>query len=278
MHATWTEKDLWLDKVQLSFKLLTTAVSKLLGPFAPSPGMVIICRLDVVQATNPPKFDFYCLSLWWYVCIVQWQWCDNTVENCSIFSLVWLWQLPSARATHTHTQQFNGLWSGTAWVCRYQKKHSPTHNHPDHQTSFINFLHLPRSISSSLFSLSAWQSFSTTSLQVLFGLPLGLGPFTSYSIHFFTQSLSSFRSTCPYHRSLFCHNTSAMSLPNLSLSSLLGNLSFSLMPHIHPPDHSHLSKGKRSIILLCQNPPTLFISGGARCNFFISLLCLNIHG
>ena len=50
----------------------------------------------------------------------------------------------------------------------------------------------------SLFSLLAWQS----SLQVLFGLPLGLGPSTSYSLHFFTQS--SFRSTCPYQSSLFC--------------------------------------------------------------------------
>jgi len=40
--------------------------------------------------------------------------------------------------------------------------------------------------------------------QVLFGLPFGLAPSTSYSIHFFTQSLSSFRNTCPYHRSLFC--------------------------------------------------------------------------
>jgi len=37
---------------------------------------------------------------------------------------------------------------------------------------------------------------------------------------------SSFRSTCPYQRSLFCCNTNAMSsIPNLSLSSLLGNLS-----------------------------------------------------
>jgi len=123
------------------------------------------------------------------------------------------------------TQPFNGLWSGTTGVGRYQKKHSPTHTHPDRRTSFINFLHLLRSIASSLFSLRAWQSISTTSLQVRFRLPLGLGPSTSYFMHFFTQ-LSSFRSTCPYHRSLFCCNTSAMSsIPNLCLSSLLGNLS-----------------------------------------------------
>jgi len=46
-----------------------------------------------------------------------------------------------------------------------------------------------------LFELRAWQSFCTTSLHVLFGLPLGLDPSTSYSIHFFTQSVSSFRNT-----------------------------------------------------------------------------------
>jgi len=98
--------------------------------------------------------------------------------------------------THTHTQPFNGQWSGTTRVGRYQKKHSPTHTHHDHRTSFINFLHLLRSIASSVFSLHAWQSSLTTSLQVLFGLPHGLAPSTSYSVHFFTQSSSSFRSTC----------------------------------------------------------------------------------
>ena len=111
--------------------------------------------------------------------------------------------------SHTHTQPFNGLWSGTTWAGRYQKEltHSPTHTHPDHRTQFINFLHLLRSTASSVLILHAWQSFSTTSLQVLFGLPLGLGPSTSYSMHFFTQSSSSFRSTSPYQRSLFSFNT-----------------------------------------------------------------------
>ena len=107
-------------------------------------------------------------------------------------------------------QPFNGLWSGTTRVGQYQKKHSPTHTRPDHRTSFIIFLHLQWSMVSSLFILRAWQSSRTTSLQVLFGLPLGLGPSTSYSIHFFTQSSSSFRSTCPYQRSLCCCNTNAM--------------------------------------------------------------------
>jgi len=52
--------------------------------------------------------------------------------------------------------------------------------------------------------------FSTISLQVFFGLPLGLAPFTSYSIHFFTQSSSAFRNTCPYYCNLFCCSTEIM--------------------------------------------------------------------
>ena len=41
---------------------------------------------------------------------------------------------------HTH-KPFNSLWSWTSRVGRYQRKHSPTHSHPEHRTSFINFLH-----------------------------------------------------------------------------------------------------------------------------------------
>jgi len=44
---------------------------------------------------------------------------------------------------------------------------------------------------------------------------------------------SSFRSTCPYHRNLFCCSTEIMSSnPSLSLNPLLGTLSCSLTPHI----------------------------------------------
>ena len=50
---------------------------------------------------------------------------------------------------------FNGLCSGTTRVGRYQKEHSPTHTHPDHRASFIIFLHLQRSMASSLFNLRA---------------------------------------------------------------------------------------------------------------------------
>jgi len=74
----------------------------------------------------------------------------------------------------------------------------------------------------------------TISLQVFFCLPLGLAHSTSYSIHFFTQSLSFFYSTCPCHRNLFCCSTEIMSSnPSLSLNPLLGTLFCSLTPHIH---------------------------------------------
>ena len=48
---------------------------------------------------------------------------------------------------------------------------------------------------------------------VVVGLPLCLAPSTSYSIHFFTQLLSSLHSTCPYYRNLFFCSTKIMS-PN----------------------------------------------------------------
>ena len=47
---------------------------------------------------------------------------NNDLTNCKLH-------------THTHTQPFNGPLSGTTRVGQYQKKHSPTHTHPDHQTS-----------------------------------------------------------------------------------------------------------------------------------------------
>jgi len=106
--------------------------------------------------------------------------------------------------THTHTQLFcsfmDFVWDNPG----YQRKHSPTHSYRGYQSSLVCFIHLIWSMASFLFNLCAWQSFSTISLQVFFGLPLALAPATSYCIHFFTQSLSSFRNTCPYPRSLFC--------------------------------------------------------------------------
>ena len=171
----------------------------------------------LVARGHQPSCGSLSTSLHWRLLQTWW---DSTLQPAATNSrpsstLAWT----STICNSTHTQPFNGPWSGTTQVGRYKKKHAPTHIHPDHRTSFINFLHLLRSIASSLFCLRAWQSFSTTSLQVLFGLPLGLGPSTSYSMHFFTESSSSFRSTCPYHRLFFCNTNAMSSIPNLSLSA-----------------------------------------------------------
>ena len=148
---------------------------------------------------------------------------------------MYAWTIVSGPNLATHTQPFNGRWSGTNRVGRYQKKHSPTHTHPVHRTSFINFLYFLRSMASSVFSLRAWQSSLTTTLQVLFGLPLGLGPSASNCICSPSRYLL-FCSTRLYQRSLFCCNTNAMSSILVSLSAPY--LGICLLAD-HPPDHSH---------------------------------------
>ena len=154
--------------------------------------------------------------------------------------------------THTYTiyidNRFTALWilSGTTRVSQYQKKHSPTHTYHGHDLSLICFLHLLQSTTSSLFNLRARQSFSTISLQFFFGLPIG----QASSIHFFTKSLSSFRSTCPYHRNLFCCSTEIMSSnPTLFLNPLLGTLFAT-----HPSNHSRLCPLKCHLIFLSYGP------------------------
>ena len=129
-------------------------------------------------------------------------WSEVTEKDCQTPQLCKNDDMNHRNKTTQQQQLFYNSLSGTTRVSRYQKKHSPTH-HPDHPI-FISLFHLPWSITSCLFKLRAWQSFSTTSLHVLFGLPLSLEPSTSYSIHFFTQSVSSFRNKRPYHRNLFC--------------------------------------------------------------------------
>jgi len=111
--------------------------------------------------------------------------------------------------THAHTQPFYGsldsVWENTGKPVP-EETFTPTYLS---WSSVIPYL-LPPSITIHgicpvQFTCLAekLQSFFTISLQVFFGLPLSLAPSTSYSIHFFTQSLSSFHSTYPYHHNLF---------------------------------------------------------------------------
>jgi len=81
--------------------------------------------------------------------------------------------------THSHTHTYN-------WDVVQHNLGEPvpeetfTHSHSSWSSIIpICFLHLLRSMASSLFSSRALQSFSTISLQVFFGLPLGLAHSTS---------------------------------------------------------------------------------------------------
>jgi len=75
-------------------------------------------------------------------------------------------------------------------------------------------------------------SYLTQSHHVFFRHSLGLIPSTSHVIQRFTQSLSSFRSTCPNHLNLlFLIIKLTGSYPKSSLSSSLFFLSFNLTPN-----------------------------------------------
>jgi len=132
--------------------------------------------------------------------------------------------------SHTHNR-FTTLCSGLpGWASTRRNTHPPT---------IWSSSNLPSTTIHSILpvQITCLAIFCTTFLHVLFGVPLGLEPSTSYSIHFFTQSVSSFRNTCPYQwyrRNLFCCSINIMSsIPSLSLNFLLGTLSFTLTLHIH---------------------------------------------
>ena len=117
-------------------------------------------------------------------------WCTTITGHRSEGSLVWSVTAPKTqRSGSADKVKFSG---GPALTCvaigfqhhkhgSHTLKHSSVHPlESRHHEIFVP-------VASSLFHLHVWQSFSTSSLQVLFGLPLGLELSTSYSIHFFTQ-------------------------------------------------------------------------------------------
>jgi len=116
--------------------------------------------------------------------------------------------------THTHTQPFYGsldfFWDNPGELL---PEETFTHSHSSWSSIIpICFLHLLRSMASFLFNRHALQTtvfFHNLSPCFLWSTSWP-GTFTSYSIHFFTQSLSSPRNTCPYHRNLFCCSTEIM--------------------------------------------------------------------
>jgi len=138
--------------------------------------------------------------------------------------------------THTNTQPFYGsldfVWDNPGEPA---PKETFTHSHLFWSSIILYLLHPSIAIHGILsVQFTCLPVFFCISLQVFFDLPLGLAPSTSYSIYFFSQSLSSFHNASPHQRNLFYCSTKIMSSnPSLSLNSLLGTLSFTLMPHIH---------------------------------------------
>jgi len=121
---------------------------------------------------------------------------------------------------HTHTQPFNSRCSGTTRVGRYQKKRSPTHTHPGHWTSFINFLHLLHSIASSVLvyvlDSALWQPLSRSSLVFLLVLdPVRHSPCISSPSHHLFAAYAHTNAACSAAKPMLCH------LYLVSLSQLL---------------------------------------------------------
>jgi len=89
--------------------------------------------------------------------------------------------------TVPHARLFNGPLSGTIWG--QVPEETFTHTHSSWSQDILYKLPPSTKIHSILlFNLRAWQSFSTTSLQVFFDLSLGLEPSTLYSKRFFNTS------------------------------------------------------------------------------------------
>jgi len=162
MHEDWGAAVVNMDEIEetLGLALTTTSASSL--------GRV-----------TKAKFAEACAVRWFTAYFMVW--CNVGLKSALLTALVNNHIQREFRTNQQQQRPFYGPLSGTTRMSRYQKKHSPTH-HPDHHPIFITFFHLPRSIASSLFKLRAWQSFCTTSFHVLFGLPLGLEPSTSYFI------------------------------------------------------------------------------------------------
>jgi len=103
----------------------------------------------------------------------------------------------------------------------------------DHQPSSTSFLHLLRSVATSLFNLHVWQFLHKLSPSLLWSASWFAT--LHFILHTFLHPvLSYFRNTCPYHCNLFCCSTEIMSsILSLSLNFQLGTLSFTITSHIH---------------------------------------------
>ena len=92
--------------------------------------------------------------------------------------------------------------------------------------------HDSRSMASDGYKFNLFKSLSAHSFQVLLPRPLPTFPVTSYSAQRLTQSISSFRCTCPYQRNLFLVRQSTICcLCQVGYITLLENLARTHSPH-----------------------------------------------
>jgi len=136
--------------------------------------------MQAMLSDNPGEFAF---SNQWMQCVDiskkstryrEWDWESICSTDVASYFLIYIYRKRSSGLMMKHSafctnvitcqffsfnkqqqQPFNGCLSGTTRVGRYQKKRSPAHAHPGQRTSFVTFLHLQRSMASSLFSLRA---------------------------------------------------------------------------------------------------------------------------
>ena len=131
-------------------------------------------------------------------------------------------------------QPFNGRLSGTTRVSRYQKK-TFTRSHPSWSTYFLYHLSPFATVHGILF---IQLTCLTVLLNNLFPGPLWSSP-RSWTLNFILHAflhpiIVTFSQHMPISTQPVLLQYQAMSSrPSLSLSSLLGSLSFSLTPHIH---------------------------------------------
>jgi len=169
-------------------------------------------------------------------------------------------KVPSCRNTHacTHMQPFYGPLSCTTQLSRYQKKHSLTHTYPDHQPSFISFLHLLRPIALSI--PSSIYVLDTLFVQLLSKFSLVYLLLWHIPLH--TLNISS-----PNHCFLFAtHAHTIITYFAVIWRSLSSNPSlnsacnfFYLNVTTHPYDHSHLYSLECHLIFFSYRPGLTFM-------------------
>jgi len=152
-----------------------------------------------------------------------WHWLANSGWNFDVVVLKVLLRPCYTVRYYYYYNCFMAVWilCGTTRVSWYQKNHSPSHTYRGYQSFLICFLHLLRSMASSMLNIHACQSFCTISPTFLWStswpgtLHFILHTFLHRVVVFF------FCRTGPYHHNLFCCSTEIMSSnPSLSVSTL----------------------------------------------------------